>query len=145
MNNTALLLLVSLAINIGLAVDRFNQSTVIEASSQLNQESNQLDEEPSELLSNPIDKFSGKWEYSSGGSKFTREIKESVYCMLKRDDSVVWVRPCALSDENTLIVGTDLEHKLNSDGTLSIEGRYTGLKVSNEDSEVYESADLGDK
>lgn len=70
----------------------------------------------------------GTWAYRHGGDLYTRTFATNGVCTLRHGDHVEWEKAFRPDGPDRVTVGGGLLHRLNPDGTLDIEGRYTARK-----------------
>jgi hypothetical protein len=66
----------------------------------------------------------GIWKYGEN----TREFKADGTCALRTGDDVQWTKRFTLRSAKEVIVKGNYEHRIQDDGTLKIEGKYTATK-----------------
>ncbi len=66
----------------------------------------------------------GVWKYGN----HTREFKENGTCTLTSGKKVQWTKIFKVRSPEEVIVGGSYTHRINKDGSLNIEGRYTATK-----------------
>ena len=71
----------------------------------------------------------GAWEYQVGGVHYTRIFTTNGLCTLHQGKAVNWERPVRVDGPAQVTVEGGLVHRLQPDGTLAIEGRYTARRA----------------
>ena len=66
----------------------------------------------------------GVWKYEN----HTREFKEDGTCTLTSSKKEQWTKSFKVTSPKEVIVGGRYTHRINKDGTLNIEGKYTATK-----------------
>lgn len=73
----------------------------------------------------------GTWKYTYNDKGYTRAFSTDNVCELRQDGQVLW-RENYFACDDKIIVDGGLVHVINSDGTLSIEGRFIAQKTTTE-------------
>ncbi|WP_193212810.1 hypothetical protein [Luteolibacter marinus] len=82
--------------------------------------------EPVDLTGHPL---LGTWSYFAGGVAHSREFRADGTCILRQGNKVNWTKSFTAGGDGELVVEGGYRHRLNADGTLDIEGRYTGKRA----------------
>jgi len=85
-------------------------------------------EQPEPVAIRPDHPILGTWHYTHGGTPYSREFKQDGTCILWRGKEINWTKMYEVRDDRTAIVAGSLEHVINKDGVLEIEGRYRAEK-----------------
>jgi hypothetical protein len=66
----------------------------------------------------------GVWKYGN----HTREFKDNGTCTLASSKKVQWTKSFKVTSPKEVLVGGNYTHRINKDGMLNIEGKYTATK-----------------
>lgn len=66
----------------------------------------------------------GIWKYGN----YTREFKLDGTCTLKNEQDIQWTKPFVVKDKQNVLVEGKYAHKIQKDGTLKIENKYTAKR-----------------
>ena len=80
----------------------------------------------------PMHPIVGSWTYTYKGSVWTRTFTPDGRCILAEGTVTDWVHPYVVLGEQrvaVLIKGTRRIHTINADGTLDVEGQFTGTRM----------------
>ncbi len=74
----------------------------------------------------------GRWDYQHGGAPYSRVFSTNGICTMLDGEKVNWTKPFKVESPTRVIVEGAGENEIKPDGTLNIEGRYTGRKHNDE-------------